>query len=246
MRKPLTRNPKPQAARPGPPPQGNLLLIRKSLDGKRKRPLSFAFDLGEHELSTIGLVMVQWAFMEEALYRRTVYFARRARVKIPSDASDLSFARRLRVLRLLVGSVLKDAKKLKWWNDLISEIAGANGNRQKVAHGLWTFDARNPARLYSRPRPILGKLLTPFNVEKLAEFGLQLGEISFALTHPHRTQQWPQYMDGRAASVSRRFLLMMRGEGESLGFPPPIPATQAPPLTPSQALLLAKLKTIGR
>jgi hypothetical protein len=232
--------------RRGPPPQGTLLQVMKRLDGKSKRLFSYTFDMGTNEYAAIGFVMVQWAFMEETLYRRTAYFARKAKVKIPKEASDLAFARRLRALRLLVEATLKDPKKRKWWSGLISEIAGANGKRQQVTHGLWSFDARDPSRLYSRPRPVLGKLLTPFNVEKLGEFGQQLGEISFALLHPSQTDEWPAYMRTGAASVSRRFLLMMTGQGAELGFPPPTPVARDSPLTPSLASLLEKLKPKDR
>jgi hypothetical protein len=232
-----------------PPPSMSLLRIfipvGKSAPGSRHQFLAYDFDLGEREYYAIGHGTVHWAFLEEAMFKRTVLFARRAKVKVPADAHDLSFAKRLRALRTIVNAVVKNGKRLKWWHDVLDEIGTQNGTRQKIVHGLWSYNARHPDRLFSTPRPSLGRWMTPFDVEKLFGFGLRVGELSYALLNPSRGGR-PRKDGGFQSYISRSMLLRMTGKADAVGIPQPIPATSTPPLTPSQALLLEKLKPKDR
>jgi hypothetical protein len=222
------------------PPSANLLMVQKWLDGSER--VGYTFDMGIYEFAAIGEMTVHWAFLEEAMYKRTVLFAKRAKVKVPQDARDLSFSKRLRALRLLMQAVITHSEIRKRWNWLISAIGNANGTRQKITHGLWSYDARNPARLFSSPRPSVGKWLTPFNVEKIDEFAGQLGAYSYALLHPGPGGR-PSKKEPSVAYASRLFRLRMSGKAEALGYPPPTRVTSMPPLTPSQESLLRKIAT---
>src|SRR5690348_12706595 len=116
----VKNNTKRRNPRKGPPPQGNLLMILRPIGepkpGERRRYAAYYFDLGEREYSAIGFATVHWAFLEEAMFRRTVYFAKRARVRVPEHAHDLSFSRRIRALRLLMSAAVKNPKRKRWWN----------------------------------------------------------------------------------------------------------------------------------
>jgi hypothetical protein len=83
--------------------------------------------------------------------------ARRARKRIPDEAKALDFNRRLQALRQLISrmrdplGIQRDALL-----ELLPKIANANGIRQKLVHGIWSFDPRQPNRLLSRSRKGLG------------------------------------------------------------------------------------------
>jgi hypothetical protein len=227
-----------------PPAHGSLVQILWPVRGSNDLP-SHEFDLGQREYAAIGYAVVHWAFLEEALFERTELFARRAKVKTPADAHDLSFNRRLGALRILIGTVVKDTRQRTWWNTLISKIGRENGVRQKIVHGLWSYDAKKPDRLFSRPRRSLGKWMTPFSDKKLLEFGGRVGELSFALLYPRPGVGRPAKSSGEFYTyASRAFLLELAGKADALGFPRPIRVSTTTPLTPSQELLLEKLKTI--
>ena len=155
-----------------PSDRGSLVTILRPVgQNKDQYKPKYHFQLGEREYSAIGFATVHWAFLEEALYKRTVLFARRARVRVPEDAHDLSFSRRIGALRVLVRTAVKDPKRRKWWSLVISRIGNENGIRQKIVHGSWSYDPRRPDRLFSSPRPSIGRWMEPFSDEKLSEFG---------------------------------------------------------------------------
>jgi hypothetical protein len=214
------------------PAKGSLLMVMRPVGepkpGERVRYAAYYFDLGEREYSSIGFATVHWAFLEEAMFRRTVYFAKRAKVRVPKEAHDLSFSRRIRALRLLMSTTVKNPKRKRWWNLIISAIAKENGIRQKIVHGLWSYNPRQPDRLYSSLRPSLGKWMTPFNVDSLSEFGERVGELSFALLHPPSWGGRLPKDDGYYSYMSRSFLLRMSGKADALGFPQPTRVEQTP------------------
>lgn len=226
-----------------PPPAGDPLRIAWPVSapkpGERRRFIRYDFELGERELAAIGYATVHWAFLEKALFKRTVLFARRARVNVPADAHSMSFSRRFGALKALITTTVKDDKRRKWWEGAMSAIGKENGIRQKIVHGLWSYNARHPERLFSSPRPSLGRWMTPFSVETLAEFGERVGELSFALINRSRGGRPPkdqgfasymsrlrldaQHLSGRAPPGS---FAMAKSAGQSLR---PIVRLQAHP-----------------
>jgi hypothetical protein len=158
---------------------GNLLMINVPIDKTRRA--SYQIDLDKDEFGVIGLIVVHWAFLEYALFVRTVELAKRACIAVPVDALNFSFTRRLRVFRDLVNQVVtRKATKDKFLT-LISRIARAEGYRHRIAHGLWSYNPKRLEQLWSINR---GRRVEPFDVNKLAEFGYSLGELSFELLHP--------------------------------------------------------------
>ncbi len=155
-------------------------MISTPID-KNRRP-SFHFDLNEEEFGVIGLVVVQWAFLEHALLERTAKLAERARIAVPKDALSFSFTRRLRAFRDLVDQAIKRKTTKDKILNLISRIARAEGYRHRIAHGLWSYNPKRLEQLWAidRRRPSV----EPFNVNKLVDFGNSIGELSFELIHP--------------------------------------------------------------
>jgi hypothetical protein len=230
----------------GKPPSGASLLRIHYPASQGNGFVRYDFDLGEREYAAIGYAIVHWAFLEEAIFKRTVLFARRAKVRTPREAHDLSFAQRIRALRILMNAVVKDPKRRKWWNALISRVGKENGLRQKIVHGLWSYNARHPERLFSSPRPSLGRWMTQLSAETLSGFGERVGGLSFALLHPSPAGRPSKNFDIPPAYMNRQFLLALTGKAGGLGFSPTIPTTLSPQLTPSQERFLRGLMPKGR
>lgn len=224
-----------------PPRRESLILTFRPV--QRGVLPSIEFDMGQLEHASIGYAVVHWAFLEWAMLHRSKLFARRAKMRLPKDAHDHSFAKRMRVLRGLIGVVLKDPKRRKWWYDMLSKIGKENGVRQIIVHGLWSYDPRRPERLFSSPRYDKGARLTPFTTENIFGFGRRVGELAYALLEPAPGVGRPAPLpDGFYAYASRSFRLRMAGKDVQLGFPQPIPVTPTS-MDPSQVSLLEKLKT---
>jgi hypothetical protein len=196
---------------------GNLLSISVPVD-KNRRP-GFHFDLSQEEFGVIGLVVVQWAFLEHALFVRTSQLAERARIAVPQDALSFSFTRRLRAFRSLVDrTIRRKATKIKTLQ-LISRIARAEGYRHRIAHGLWSYNPKRLEQLWAidRRRPHV----EPFNVKKLVDFGDAIGELSFELIYPggwrlslfvSRDKKTGQWFGG---GIPRTLLLRLREQNPS-------------------------------
>jgi hypothetical protein len=76
---------KKSAGERGTPPQHKSLLqiLRPLVPGVLPR---FEFDMGLKEYGAIGYAIVHWAFLEEAIFKRTVLFAKRGKVRTLRDA----------------------------------------------------------------------------------------------------------------------------------------------------------------
>lgn len=165
-------------------------------------PLRTHLDLTERECAAIGLAVTQWAFLESAIYKRTVKLAKLAKIPIPSCAESLSFTKRLRALRCLGDSHYKSEKRCTELAALVCRIGTAEGRRHKIIHGIWTYDPRKPDQLWSSGyRPNLGGK-ERFDVAKLIAFALEVGRLSAMVLYPRGLRDVPFPY----ASMSRSFL----------------------------------------
>jgi hypothetical protein len=155
-------------------------MISTPID-KHGRP-SFHFDLTGEEFCSIGMVVVQWAYLEHAVFERTVQLAQRYRLPVPENALSTSFSRRLRALREFANTVIKREATKKHFANLVSRIARAEGYRHRVAHGLWSYNPRRLEQLWSLS--YRRSNVEPFNVKKLTDFADLIGELSFELMRP--------------------------------------------------------------
>jgi hypothetical protein len=165
-------------------PFGNLLMISWPVDVKEGNPrrARFNFDLSLQEFGVIGLIVVHWAFLESALFERTVQLVYRYRIPLPNEAVSLSFTRRLRVFRDVVEQNIKRKPTKAKLLNLVSRIARAEGYRHRIAHGLWSYNPRRLEQLWAIDRR--QGHVEPFDVKKLRDFSNSLGELSFELLHP--------------------------------------------------------------
>lgn len=207
---------------------GSLLRIAMPTDPKALA--YYDFEMGLTEFGALGYATVQWAFFEEMLYVATARLYRRARKKIPLHAKNLDFSRRVASFNEAVRRMRKSPQK-HLLSDLVPKIGNANGNRQKLTHGVWSYDARNPTRLYSKSRrgvPVTPHV-EPFDIAKLAKFATSVGELSLSLD----VLTDPKLPSGEGVAkpyMSRSFLLAVTGKDPaSLGLPWPKRAEGSPP-----------------
>jgi hypothetical protein len=162
------------------PVLGDLLLMAWG----EKIPYHYRFDLTQEEFYAIGVITVQWAFLESALYQRTAALAKRHRVPIPLDATNASFTRRLRAFRALVRETIKREAMRKYYLTLAQRIGSAEGYRHRVTHDCWSYNPKNPTKLWAtRSRPPVGRS-EPFDLDKLLDFADSIGRLSFLLLNP--------------------------------------------------------------
>jgi hypothetical protein len=205
----------------------------------------YYLDLGEKEYTALGFAGVQWAFLEEMLYIATARLYRRCRRKIPGGAKSLDFSRRVAAFGEAVKRIRNNPPLKDILGSLIPKMGNANGTRQKLTHGIWGYDAKNPMRLYSRSRegaPVRPHI-DPFDIPKLWKFSTSVGELSLALdvlTDP----KLPAEPSERKPYMSRSFLLAVTGKDpESLGYHWPKPR-EGSPLQGSSEEWVRKLKEL--
>ena len=189
--------------------------------GKEMRP-HYMILMGEKEYAALGFAGVQWAFLEEMLYIATFRLYKRAGRKLPVAAESLDFSRRIGALNELLRDMgPPDAQK--YFMKLSAKIGNANGTRQRLTHGVWSYDAKNPMRLYSRSRkgvPVRSHV-EPFDLAKLWKFGILVGELSLDLDASTQTRS-SSNEDLGIAYMSRSGRIAATGKDPSdLGLPWP-------------------------
>jgi hypothetical protein len=197
----------------GRPPQGNLLQV--VVPPRHGDSWRFHIALSQKEFGVIGLVVVQWAFLEFALYERTKRIAKRARYPIPRNATVNSFSKRLGAFREVIENAITNKARKNKLLSLCSRIAQASGNRQKVAHGLWLLNPQKPDRLWvknqRRKAPGAARkrkqvLYQPFTTPRLGKISEEIGALSFELWY----DRGPRDVIFSQSYLSRSFLLATR------------------------------------
>lgn len=196
-----------QARRGKKPQHGNLMLVSYSLVDDDEPP-HYHFDLTVEEFASIGLVIMQWSYLEYALYMRTRAIAKRTKTPMPKDATNSIFRKRLRAFDELVDMALKRKRTKDYYKTLVPQIANAAGDRHRLTHHLWSYNPRNPTQLWIT-RAKKGARFKPLDMQRICKFAESIGALSFALMNP-------PFHGGREPSgpfsyVSRRFLLMLQG-----------------------------------
>lgn len=183
-----------------------IFLVPKKKTGHRIEP-----DLERDELAAIGYITAQWSFLEHAILAHTAELARKNRTTLPTDATNLSFTKRLRAWRLMIQQFVTDPHDKQRLLKLVSKIANLEFKRHKASHALWTWDPSDPATLKAfsfRPRVAFD---VEFDFDGLVEVGHEIGEINFDLMFPggkdHAWASFGELVAERGAFVSRSLLL---------------------------------------
>jgi hypothetical protein len=185
------------------------------------------------EMFAIGMLTVQWAYLEHQLLADTAQMANRARWKeLPSDATSLSFKRRLSAWRDTIQSTVKNSKKRARLLKLHDRIANAESLRHKITHGLWQWFPSSPDRLRAYSfRPQVAFQEDHLSFDKLIKLAQRIGQINYELAYPptkadRRKRHYRDFI--RAAGgeyINRRFLLELMGRDHTferpLRAPPP-------------------------
>jgi hypothetical protein len=162
------------------------LAIGVKLKGKRRPTQIYPKEFTRFEVAAIGVMTIQWAYLEHMLLLATAELVEAADVPMPDDADSLSFLRRVDAFRALIKATVTDAWKRTSLLALATKISNVHNDRNMVTHGMWEWYQSNPEklRLYSfRPRYDFD---TNFDLDRLATLCDRLGEINFELTHPPR------------------------------------------------------------
>lgn len=139
-------------------------------------------ELSDDELRLIGLVTVQWANLEHALYEISLTVEKLIGSTPNKAFGDISFDRRLRAFRDLAEHAPQDAGE--YIRKLCDRIAQLKDDRHKITHGLWDWDRSNPEKLFAtsfRPKYDFNKRFDKVKLQKLAN---QIGECTFNIICP--------------------------------------------------------------
>lgn len=186
-------------------------------------------EMSDGEIMAIGMMTVQWSYLEHMLLMETARLANRAKFReLPGDATSLAFSRRLGAWRSLVSDTIKTKKVRDRLLRLASKIANLEDKRHKITHGLWEWYPSNPDRLkaYSY-RPPVEFVESNLNFKKIIALAFKIGEASYELTHPPSRSSDSEYIKSAMRSIkahgyaywSRRALLEMMGREHAVLVP---------------------------
>jgi hypothetical protein len=167
----------------------------------------YEFDLDQQELAALGYAVAHWAFMEEALLQATVGIAADLGISEPSGARQDAFRARLRAFSTVAEQIPDEPTRTRFVS-LVGRISNENGLRQKLVHGLWSFDMADPdCLLVEKPDGHGGKCLA-VNTDRIIAFAQSVSEISMKLLHPNglAIDDIAAEREGSSGYLSRSFL----------------------------------------
>jgi hypothetical protein len=144
----------------------------------------YEFDLDVQELAALGYAVAHWAFMEEALLQATIGIAGELGIAEPPDARQDPFRRRLAAFRSVAEKIPDDAPRALFLS-LVSRISNENGLRQKLVHGLWSFDKIDPDFLIVEKPGKTGGERQLLDTVGITAFAHRVSEISMKLKNPN-------------------------------------------------------------
>jgi hypothetical protein len=187
-------------------------LLRFGFSMDPNQPSVVDFELDQKEFGVLGFAMVHWSFMEHALLQTTIALADAIGVEVSTDVRQDSFRRRLDAFRKVTAQI-DGAENRRQFAHLASRIAKENGFRQKLAHGIWHYDAADPDILHVEVSRHGADGPTEFlNTKRIFEFARRVGAISFELLHPGGYTMDDYAADHTGVSFSRSFIRMMTGK----------------------------------
>ena len=200
-------------------------------------PAAYEVTLTEKEYAGIGYITVQWAMLETAIATVTQHLCDLGKIPLPTDATNFSFARRLRVLRSVACKVLKESDVRTTLLRQLPIIARLAGQRQRITHHMWEYNPGSPLTLWTKSIRDPSLRLEPFNTQKMWGLGQSIGQVTYALLNP--TNRYPTMADalreiadeeGHVSFASRSFLLRLHERApQSQDHSPETPPERTPP-----------------
>ncbi len=156
--------------------------ISSSLIDEDEEP-SIVFELSNIEYSAIGMVTVQWSYLEHALLLVHQMICEYLKEEISDDAMSYSFSRRLRAWFDLLKAHESEIKNIKFFLSLHQRISKLMHERHKIIHGMWDYDTSNPflLKLFST-RPKLN-FENASSIDLVYSLATEIGKINCILTH---------------------------------------------------------------
>lgn len=186
------------------------------------------FELDPREFAAIGRVTTHWAYLEHGVYAVSYALCQTANIPLPDEVVNLSFKRRLRALFDIIHEIFSDETEKSRLLKIHSQIARVEHERHKLTHGLWAWSMEDPDKLTASSFRPKVEFEEPFDVEKMEELAVQIGEINFQLEYPEGLLSFFQDHIGEDGNVayfgtSRTLHRAMTGK-----LPPDHPMMQKP------------------
>ena len=150
---------------------------------KEKDEESIVFELSNLEYAAIGMVTVQWSYLEHLLFLIHQMMCECFNERIPDDAKSFSFKKRLRSWFDFLKEHEEVTKNTEFFLCMHGRIAKLMDERHKIIHGMWDYDPANPfsLKLFStRPNAAFEKASSIDVVHKLAT---DIGKVNCILTY---------------------------------------------------------------
>jgi|KBSSwiStaDraftv2_1062776.scaffolds.fasta_scaffold891248_2 hypothetical protein len=190
---------------------GGIVCVKRYFKGK-KRP-QIATELTERELAAIGLVTVQWAYLEHKILELTEEIAAATGSISVEEASRFSFDRRLEALtKFLKSPNITNEEARQGLLKVLHRIHRLKNDRHKITHGVWDWNYHNPTTPIASSKKRKHEFEEPFDFEKLIKLAERIAEVNYELTF------LAGYSDENSPEtyISRLGAALMRGDTDLL------------------------------
>lgn len=170
-----------------------------------------SFELSPKELFALGQANVQWAYLEHLVMEVTLTVSSALGITAPEGATQDSFRRRLAAFRY-VAAAIRERNESALLVKVADRIAKANAFRQKLAHGIWSYDTADPEILHVEVSRREGGPSEYFNAERIIRFAEEVSAISFQLRYPGGKDQFLAERAEVGHGMSRELMKMLHGK----------------------------------
>ena len=156
--------------------------ILNSIKEKDEDP-SVVFELSNLEYSAIGMVTVQWSYLEHLLLLVHQMMCECFNEKISDDATSFNFKRRLRSWFDFLKAHEKETKNTEFFLSIHQRIANLMHERHKIIHGMWDYDPANPFSLKLFSTRSNATFEKPSNIDVVYKLATEIGKVNCILSH---------------------------------------------------------------
>lgn len=152
------------------------------LDNSKKLP-SISFELSNLEYGCIGLVTVQWSYLEHALMLVQKNICKSIDETFSEKAESLSFKNRLNSFHDCLSKHADRIDGVEAFISIHGKIAKLQHERHKIIHGIWDYDPKNPffLNLFNTRKNVDFQGIQ--NLDSIYEFSREIGEVNYFLTY---------------------------------------------------------------
>lgn len=187
-------------------------------------------ELSQKEISSIGMIAVQWAAMEHEIFSQTLSTFESEVASggvLPKEMNNLQFTGVLELWKERVAEK-SNGKRSKVLLKQYDRILKLKDFRDALVHGMWYWSGHDLGSIFTTRVKKRDIITVKFTADNLVDFSTSLGELNFNIRCPGGLADLARRRMQDGGHVSRRAIAMFTGAPvDDDGYPVAHPMAEA-------------------